>query len=114
MIDFLTAITIYNQAKCIEDIIFSSSHIEIFLSSLKIKKKHSNFHLPFPREQSTLNTNWKDVSMSQQTRSDTESGQDNLVGTRHMHMDPPHLIQANNNLDSLLITLNIEHIIQIK
>lgn len=52
--------------------------------------------------------------MSQQTRSDTESGQDNLVGTRHMHMDPPHLIQANNNLDSLLITLNIEHIIQIK
>lgn len=52
--------------------------------------------------------------MSQQTRSDTESGQDNLVGTRHMRMDPPYLIQANNNLDSLLITLNIENIIEIK
>lgn len=50
----------------------------------------------------TQNSNvWNDVSMSQQTRSDTKSGQDYLVRTRHMHMDPPYLIQVNN-LDSLL------------
>lgn len=91
----------------------SSSHIVILI--IFKYKKYSNISSSSTSTRTKyFNTNWKDVSMSQQTGSDTKSGQDNLVGTRHMHMDLPYLIQANNNLDSLLITFNNEHITEIK